>query len=84
MKRVNSFNVMDDLKEMYVFHVAYCAPNHKGLYSKKCSIESSPFNFRDTCLGAMHHEIDVLQAKGAVITSCYVDMVMVPDTEKQF
>lgn len=83
MKRVNSFNVMDDLKQMFVFHVVYCAPN-KGSYFKKCSIESSPFNYRETCLGAMRHEIDVLQAKGAVITSCYVESVMVSDTEKQF
>lgn len=83
MKRVNSFNVMDDLKNMYVFHIVYSVPN-TGSYFKKCSIESSPFYFRDTCLGAMHHEIDVLQAKGAVITSCYVEMVMVPDSEKQF
>lgn len=83
MKRIDSFNVMEDLKSMYVFHIVYCAPK-EGRYFKKCSIESSPFNYKETCLGAMRHEIDVLQAKGAVITSCYVESVMVPDVEQQF
>lgn len=68
---------------MYVFKIRYSRPN-KGRYGSFYRIESAPFNFKETCLGAMYHEIDVLKAKGMEIESYFVEAVLASDTEKQF
>lgn len=83
MEKKDSYNVMDELTQMYVFNIRYSRPS-KGRYSNKYRIESSPFNFRETCVGAMYHEIDVLTAKGMFIDSYYIETVLASDTEKQF
>lgn len=83
MDKIDSFNVFDELKPMYVFNIRYHRPP-KRLYSARYSIKSSPFNFRETCLGAMYHELDVLKAKGMVIDTYYIEAVLSSDTEKQF
>lgn len=83
MEKVDSFNVMDILAQMYVFNICYSRPS-KGRYSNRYRIESSPFNFRETCVGAMYHELDSLKAKGMVIDSYYIETVLASDTEKQF
>lgn len=83
MDRIDSFNVMESLTQMYVFKIRYSRPR-KGRYANTYRIESAPFNFKETCLGAMYHEIDVLKAKGMEIGSYYVEAVMASDTEKQF
>ena len=87
MEKIDSFNVMDDLKTMYVFNINYHRPL-KGRctnpYPVRYHIVSSSFNFKETCLGAMHHEIDVLKAKGMVIDAYHIEVVLASDTEKQF
>lgn len=83
MDRIDSFNVMESLTQMYVFKIRYSRPR-KGRYANTYRIESSPFNFREVCVGAMHHEIAVLKAKGMNIESYYVESVLASDTEKQF
>lgn len=83
MERIDSFNCMDNLATMYVFNICYSRPS-KGRYSIRHRIESSPFNFRETCLGAMYHELYILEAKGMVIDSYYIETVLASDTEKQF
>lgn len=83
MEKKDSFNVMDELKTMYVFNIRYHRPT-KGRYFNRYRIESAPFNFKETCLGAMYHELDVLRAKGKVIDIYYIDTVLASDTDKQF
>lgn len=83
MDRIDSFNVMEELRTMFVFKIRYSRPN-PGRYANFYRIESSPFNFKEVCYGAMYHELDVLRAKGLNIESYYVESVLASDTEKQF
>lgn len=83
MEKIDCFNATDNLSQMYVFNIRYSRPS-KGRYSNKYRIESSPFNFKETCLGAMYHELDALKAKGMKIDSYYIETVLASDTEKQF
>lgn len=87
MEKIDSFNVMEELKTMYVFNIRYHRPS-KGVSTNRYPIQfrivSWRFNFKETCLGAMHHELDVLNAKGMVVDSYYIETVLASDTEKQF
>ena len=83
MERIDSFNVSDSLTQMYVFSVRFSRPS-SGRYTCKYRIESSPFNYKETCVGAMQQEIAELKAKGMNILSYYVEAVMASDITKQF
>lgn len=83
MDKIDSFNASDNLKQMYVFSVRFSRPS-SGRYSCKYRIESSPFNYKESCAGAMHQEINELKAKGMNILSYYIEAVMASDTTKQF
>lgn len=83
MEKIDSFNVSDSLKRMYVFSVRFSRPS-SGRYSRKYRVESSPFNYKETCVGAMKQEIAELKAKGMNILSYYIEAVIASDTTKQY
>lgn len=84
MDRINAFNVTDNLVEMYVFHIRYRNKSKKTNRIRTFSMESTPFNYREVCSGAMYFEISDLKARGFEVTSYYVEKIMVPDVEQQF
>lgn len=84
MERIDSFNVTDNLVEMYVFHIRYRNKSRKTNRVRTFSMESTPFYHREVCSGAMYFEVSDLKARGFEVTSYYIEKIMVPDVEPQY
>lgn len=84
MERINAFNVMDSLAEMYVFHIRYEKAGNKSRNIRRFRIDSAPFYHKEVCNGALCQQLKELQVRGFNVTCYYIEKVMVSDVEKQF
>ncbi len=84
MDRIDAFNVMDSLTEMYVFHITYEKAGNKSRNIRRFRIESAPFYHKEVCNGVLNLQLKELKVRGFSVTSYYIEKVMVSDVEKQF
>lgn len=84
MDRIDAFNVMDSLTEMYVFHIRYTKVGTQSGKVRGYRIESMPFYHKEVCNGALGQQLKELQVKGFNVTCYYIEKVLVSDVEKQF
>ena len=84
MKRVDSFNVMHNLTEMYVFHIRYTKLGCQSHKIRCYRIESQPFYHKEVCNGVLNLQLKELQVRGYKVTCYYIEKVMVSNLEPQF
>lgn len=84
MDRINAFNVMDSLTDMYVFHIRYTKVGSQSGKIRGYRIESQPFYHKEVCNGVLNMQLKELQVRGFNVTSYYIEKIMVSDVEKQF
>lgn len=84
MERIDAYNVMDSLTEMYVFHIRYEKAGDKSRKIRRFRIESTPFYYKEVCNGALNQQLKELKVRGFNVTSYYIEKVLVSDVEKQF
>ncbi len=84
MDRIDAFNVMDSLTEMYVFHIRYTKVGCQSHKIRGYRIESQPFYHKEVCNGVLNLQLKELKVRGFNVTSYYIEKVMVSDVEKQF
>ena len=81
MKRIDSFNVMYSLTEMYVFHIRYTKVGCQSCKVRGYRIESQPFFHREVCNGVLNLQLKELKVRGFEVTSYYIEKVMVSDVQ---